>query len=179
MQEISIHDKKFGPFLSEEKIEQSILALAERIKKDYEGKRPVFVVVLNGAFIFASALFKNYAGEAEISFIRVSSYEGTGTTGSVKEILGFDESLRGKDLLLVEDIVDTGITLEKLLEKAKELQPASLKTASLLFKPMACIKPVKPDYIGFEVANDFLVGFGLDYNGLGRNLKSIYKLSTP
>jgi hypoxanthine phosphoribosyltransferase len=179
MQEISIHDKKFGPFLSEEKIQQSILLLAERIKKDYEGKRPVFVVVLNGAFIFASELFKNYGGEAEISFIKVSSYEGTGTTGTVKEILGFDESLKGKDLLLVEDIVDTGITLEKLLEKAKELQPASLKTASLLFKPMACIKPVKPDYIGFEVANDFLVGFGLDYNGLGRNLKSIYKLSTP
>ena len=139
MQEISIHDKKFGPFLSEEKIQQSILLLAERIKKDYEGKRPVFVVVLNGAFIFASELFKNYGGEAEISFIKVSSYEGTGTTGSLKEILGFDESLKGKDLLLVEDIVDTGITLEKLLEKAKELQPASLKTASLLFKPMACI----------------------------------------
>lgn len=177
MQEISIHDKKFGPFLSEEEIQRTITGLAERIKKDYAGKRPVFIVVLNGAFLFAADLFKKFKGDAEISFIRVSSYAGTSTTGQVKEILGFDAQLTGRDLIIVEDIVDTGITLEMLINKAKEIQPSSLKTATLLFKPEACTKDVKPDYIGFEVANDFLVGYGLDYNGLGRNLNSIYKLS--
>lgn len=179
MQEIRIHDKNFGPFLSEEEIQKSISVLAERIKNDYSGKQPVFIVVLNGAFLFAADLFKKFNGDAEVSFIRVSSYAGTSSTGQVKEILGFDEQLKGRDLLIVEDIVDTGITLEILIEKAKEIRPASVKTAALLFKPEACIKNVKPDYIGFEVANDFLVGYGLDYNGLGRNLNSIYKLSTP
>jgi hypoxanthine phosphoribosyltransferase len=177
MQEISIHDKKFRPFLSEEKIQETINSLAARIKKDFEGKRPIFVVVLNGAFVFASELFKQYQGEAEISFIKVSSYQGTSTSGIVKEILGFEEELKGRDLILVEDIVDTGITMDLLLTKARELNPTSLKAATLLFKPEACVKPVQLDYIGFEVANDFLVGYGLDYNGLGRNLNRIYKLS--
>jgi len=179
MQEISIHDKKFIPFLNEKTISDTITTLAEKIKKDYEGKKPIFIVVLNGAFLFAAELFKKFKGEAEISFVRVSSYSGTASTGEVKEFIGFDEHLKGRDLILIEDIIDTGITMEILLAKANELNPASLKVATLLFKPKACLKPIKIDYTGFEVENDFLVGFGLDYNGLGRNLTEIYKLSNP
>jgi hypoxanthine phosphoribosyltransferase len=173
---IQVHDKKFQPYLKAEEINQQIIRLATSIDKDYEGKRPLFIAILNGSFMFAADLFKELTIEAEICFIKLASYKGTKSTGNVITSIGLDESLRDRHVIIVEDIVDTGKTLSEFLPQLKDQRPASLKIASLLHKPEALEFPLTIDYLGFSVPNKFLLGYGLDYDGLGRNLKEIYQL---
>lgn len=176
MQPITVLDKTFSPFIEYGQLQQKISEVAARISEDYKGRAPLFIGVLNGAFLFAADLLKNYEGLCRISFIKLASYHGTESSGEVKTLLGLNEDVKGQDIIIVEDIVDSGLTLQHLLDTLKKLQPASVKVATLLFKPKALKVQVPVDYFGFEVENDFLLGFGLDYNGYGRNLKHIYKL---
>jgi hypoxanthine phosphoribosyltransferase len=150
--------------------------LAAELNRDYAGKRPLFIAILNGSFMFAADLFKAVTIEAEICFIKLASYKGTKSTGNVITSIGLDEPLNGRHVVIVEDIVDTGKTLHEFLPQLFNQQPASLKIAALLHKPEALAHPVKIDYLGFNVPNKFLLGYGLDFDGLGRNLKEIYQL---
>lgn len=173
---ITIKDKKFVPYLSESKIRDRIKELGQKISADYQGKNPLLVSVLNGAFIFSSDLLRSLDIDAEITFIRVSSYAELQSTGNVKELLGLKENIFGRDVLIIEDIVDTGETLSYLQEVFEDLGPKSIKVVSLLHKPDAQVKARKPDYVGFDIPPKFVVGYGLDYDGLGRGLKEIYQL---
>lgn len=176
MELIQVHDKQFKPFITADKIKHEIIRVASEIDKDYEGRRPLFIAILNGSFMFASDLFKEIKIEAEICFIKLASYKGTKSTGQVITAIGLDVDLVGRDIIIIEDIVDTGNTLSKFLPQLYHHQPASLKIAALLHKPEAMTHPIKIDYLGFSVPNKFLLGFGLDYDGLGRNIKEIYQL---
>jgi len=173
---IKVHDKVFETFLSEETIQKRVKELAAAINNDYKGKRPLFIAILNGAFMFASDLFKNLDIDAEICFIKLISYQGTKSTGRIVTSIGLMEDVHGKDVVLIEDIVDTGKTLNDFLPNLKHQQPASLKIAALLHKPTATEYPLTIDYLAFSIPNKFVVGYGLDYDGLGRNLKEIYQL---
>ncbi|MGG9971552.1 hypoxanthine phosphoribosyltransferase [Ferruginibacter sp. SUN002] len=174
---IQVHDKKFEPFIDAAEISKQIKRVGAEINRDYEGKKPLFIAILNGSFMFASDLFKEVSIEAEICFIKLASYKGTKSTGNVITSIGLDEPLKGRHVIIVEDIVDTGNTLTKFLPQLHNQQPASLKIASLLQKPDALEHPeLKVDYLGFSVKNIFLLGFGLDFDGLGRNIPEIYQL---
>lgn len=173
---IQVLDKKFQPYIKAEQIQEQIKKLAKQINEDYGDKKPLFIAILNGSFMFASDLFKELAIEAEICFIKLASYKGTKSTGNVITSIGLDEPLKDRHVIIVEDIVDTGKTLHEFLPQLINQQPASLKIAALLHKPEALAHPLIIDYIGFNVPNKFLLGFGLDYDGLGRNLKEIYQL---
>ena len=173
---ITIHDKTFTPFISQETIENRIAELATQINSDYEGRKPVFLVVLNGAFLFASELVKNIPLSCEITFIRLSSYSQTESTGKVRQIIGLEEKLTDRDVIIIEDIVDTGLTMHQLLLQIQDLGPSSIAIATLLHKPEAMKKPVDLRYVGFQIPNRFVVGYGLDYDGLGRNLDALYVL---
>jgi hypoxanthine phosphoribosyltransferase len=173
---IKVHDKAFETYLSEETIQLKIKELATTINKDYAGKRALFIAILNGSFMFASDLFKYLTIEAEICFIKLASYKGMKSTGKVVTSIGLEEDLFGKEVILIEDIVDTGKTLHNFLPKLIHQQPKSLKIVTLLHKAEATEFPLKLDYIGFDIPNKFVVGYGLDYDGLGRNLKEIYQL---
>ena len=177
MSVIQVIDKKFKPYLSAAEIGGRIKSVAAQINKDYEGKKPIFIAILNGSFMFASDLFKEITVEAEICFIKLASYKGTKSTGNVITSIGLDEPLEGRHVIIIEDIVDTGNTLNKFLPQLYNQQPASLKIAALLHKPEALEHPITIDYLGFSVPNIFLLGFGLDYDGLGRNLAEIYQLT--
>jgi hypoxanthine phosphoribosyltransferase len=174
---ITIKDKKFVPYLNAATIDVEIKRLGEEINRDYQGKNPLFVAILNGSFMFASDLFKELSIEAEICFIKLASYKGTTSTGHVITSIGLDESLKGRDVIILEDIVDTGKTLNEFLPQLRDQQPASLKIVALLHKPDALKYPIKIDYLGFNVPDKFLLGYGLDYDGLARNLKEIYQLT--
>lgn len=174
---INILDKTFVPLISQEKIENRIAELAADITKDYVGSCPVFIIVLNGAFLFASELVKKTSLSCEINFIRLSSYSQTASTGAVREIIGMDENISGRDVIIIEDIVDTGLTMSQLLNKTKSFSPRSVEVATLLHKPEALKTPVELRYVGFEIANQFVVGYGLDYDGIGRNLDAVYVLA--
>lgn len=176
MNTITVKDKQFQLFLSGNQINAAIHRLADTINSDYRGKRPVFLVVLNGSFMFAAELLKNIEEECEVSFVKLASYQGTRSSQTVKQLIGLNESIEGQDVIVLEDIIDTGITMENLLEQLRALHPKSIRIATMLFKPDAFIKNFKIDYIGLEIPNDFIVGFGLDYDGFGRNLPDIYKL---
>lgn len=176
MAKIKVHDKTFGPFLSEEEIQQQIRKIAEAINEDYAGLRPMFIAILNGSFMFAADLFRYLTIDAEICFIKLASYKGTTSSGQVITAIGLDVDLIGKDIIILEDIVDTGKTLNEFLPKLTHQQPASLKIAALLHKPDALKFPIAIDYLGFSIPNKFVVGYGLDYDGLGRNLREIYQL---
>ncbi|MEI9810200.1 MAG: hypoxanthine phosphoribosyltransferase [Bacteroidota bacterium] len=176
MAEIRVHDKSFETYLSEETILQRVKEMAGAISKDYAGKRPLFIAILNGSFMFASDLFKQLDMEAELCFIKLASYKGMKSSGNVVTSIGLEDDLFGKDVIIVEDIVDTGKTLHNFLPKLLHQQPASLKIAALLNKPEATEYPLELHYIGFDIPDKFVVGYGLDYNGLGRNLKEIYQL---
>lgn len=176
MQTVTLHDKTFELFIAEQAIQEAITALAQQINKDYTGKNPLFLGILNGSFLFAADLFRQINGHAEISFLKMASYEGTSTTGKISELIGLNEDISNRHVIIIEDIVDTGITLEKIISDLQTKKPASIAIATLLFKPAAYQKSIPVNFIGLKVANDFLVGFGLDYDGLGRNLKEIYKL---
>jgi len=177
MEVVTIKDKSFKPFITEENLQEAVAVVARNINKDYKGGSPLFLGVLNGSFMFASDLFKSIDLACTISFVKVASYEGTNTTGKVNELIGLNEDVSGRDIIVIEDIVDTGNTLEKLYAILKEKNPKSIKTASLLFKPEAYKKSIKVDYVGLEIPNAFVLGYGLDYDGLGRNLKSLYVLN--
>lgn len=176
MSAIKVHDKYFVPWLSEATIGHRIKEIASQISNDYRGKKPLFIGILNGAFMFASDLFKNINIEAEISFIKLASYKGTKSTGQVLTAIGLDMDLNGRDIIIVEDIIDTGKTLTEFLPQIRHQQPASLKIAVLLHKPEATVHPIQIDYCCFSIPNKFVVGYGLDYNGLGRNIASLYQL---
>ncbi len=173
---ITVKDKQFALSIDAAKIHESVKAVAERMNKDLAGKNPLFVVVLNGSFMFASDLFKLLTIPCEISFVKLSSYQGTQSTENIKTILGLNDDIKGRTIVIVEDIVDTGHTIEDMVAGLKEKQPSELYIATLLFKPNAYKKSLKIDYIGIEIPNDFIVGYGLDYDGFGRNLADIYKI---
>lgn len=176
MSTIRVHDKTFDIYLSEAAIQERVRDIAEKINKDYQGKRPLVIAILNGSFMFAADLFKHLTIDTEISFIKLASYKGTRSTGNVITSIGLDVDLYGKDVIIIEDIVDTGKTLYNFLPKLKDHHPASLKIAALLHKPEATKFPLTLDYVGFSIPDKFVVGYGLDYDGRGRNLKEIYQV---
>ncbi len=176
MKEISILDRTFREFLSETAIQQRIQELADHINRDLSGQEVVFLGILNGAFLFAADLFRRIAFPARISFVKLASYEGTSSSGSIKELIGWNEDIKNKTIVIVEDIVDTGNTLERIVDELVIRKAARIKIAAMLFKPAAYTKEIPLDYIGFEIPNDFVVGYGLDYDGFGRNLASVYTL---
>lgn len=173
---IKVHDKEFDLYIPQDQIERSITKVAEEINRDMAGKNPLFLVVLNGAFMFAAQLFKSLEIDCEISFVKLSSYSGTESTNVVRELIGLDYSLEGRNVVIVEDIVDTGHTMKYTIEKLKKLNANSVKIATMLFKPKAFQYDYEIDYVGMEIPNDFIVGYGLDYNGHARNLPDIYKI---
>ena len=178
MPTIQLRDKKFDTYLSEEEIQKRVKAIADQINEDYRGRRPLFIPILNGSFIFASDLFKYLTIDAEISFIKLVSYKGMKSSGNVITSIGLEMDLFDRDVIIVEDIVDTGKTLHEFLPKLDHQQPKSLKIAALLHKPEATQFPLQIDYLGFTIPNKFVVGYGLDYDGLGRNYKEIYQLAS-
>lgn len=174
---VDLHDKSFAINIREERILEAVAKLAETINRDLKGEKPLFVGVLNGSFMFLSDLMKQVTIPCEISFVKVASYEGTSSTGQVKQLVGLNENIKDRTVVIVEDIVDTGNTIEDLYSSLKTQRPASIRVATLLFKPDSYSKDIPIDYRCLEVPNDFLVGYGLDYDGLGRNLKHIYKIT--
>ena len=173
---IQVLDKKFQPYIKAEQIQEQVAKLSKQINSDYTGKKPLFIAILNGSFMFAADLFKELTIDAEICFIKLASYKGTKSTGNVITSIGLDLPLQDRHVIIIEDIVDTGKTLHEFLPQLMNQQPASLKIAALLHKPEALVYPLTIDYLGFTVPNKFLLGYGLDYDGLGRNLKEIYQL---
>jgi hypoxanthine phosphoribosyltransferase len=174
---LTIHDKTFVPFIAADTIQHRVRELATDIDRDYAGRVPLLVVVLNGAVLFAADLFKNIQIPCEITFIRVSSYAQTASTGALKEILGLVEPIQGRHLIVVEDIIDTGLTISDICNQLRLQNPASIATATLLFKPESLEREVEPDYVGFAIDPRFVVGYGLDYDGLGRNSAEIFVLA--
>lgn len=176
MNPIIIKDKAFKLSISASEIEEKIVHIAKEINKDYEGKNPLFIAILNGSFIFASDLFKKITIDAEISFIKLTSYKGTSSSGSIITSIGLAEDIFERHIIILEDIIETGKTLHSFLPQLKLQQPATIKIAALLTKPNTLEHNIRVDYKGFEIENQFVVGFGLDYDGLGRNLPEIYQL---
>ncbi|MBP1638536.1 MAG: hypoxanthine phosphoribosyltransferase [Bacteroidetes bacterium] len=176
MKTIKIKDKEFSVSIPEEKIQEAVKNVAERINWDLAGKDPLFLVVLNGAFMFAADLMKSVNIPSEITFIKLSSYQGTSTTGVVKEIFGLNESVEGRTVVVVEDIVDTGFTMQKIINSLKEKKAADIRVATFFLKPNSLQCDIELNYVAMEIPNDFIVGYGLDYDGYGRNLKEIYTL---
>lgn len=174
MESITIHDKKFRLYIPSTKIETAINEIAKTINADLRNKELVFLAILNGSFMFASDLLKRINFNSRISFVKLASYEGTKSTGQLKQLMGINEVLKEKTVIIIEDIVDTGNTLEEVISLVKKHEPADIKVATLLFKPDSYEANIKLDYIGLEIPNDFVVGYGLDYDGFGRNLKDIY-----
>ena len=176
MKEVTLHDKSFRIDIPGENILKEVKRVATEINHDLRGQNPLFLVVLNGAFMFAADLMKNIDLDCEISFVKLASYSGTQTTENVKELIGLNEEIEDRIVVVVEDIVDTGITMEGIIKDLMTRKAKEVKVATLLFKPQAFEKDFKLDYVGMEIPNDFIVGYGLDYDGLGRNLKDIYKI---
>jgi len=175
-QTVKIKDKEFTVLISAEKIQERVSDIAGQINNDYRNKTPLFIGVLNGAFLFTADLFKKIDLTCELSFVRVSSYSGTSSTGTVRNLIGLNEDLKDRDIIVIEDIVDTGDTMVYLLDELKKHSPASVRLATAVFKPKALRHPIRPDYVGFELPPAFIVGYGLDYDGIGRNLNDIYVL---
>jgi hypoxanthine phosphoribosyltransferase len=174
MSVIKVHDRNFGPFILSDAIEKRVREIAHEITAEYEGKNPLFLAVLNGAFILAADLLREISFQSEISFVKISTYSGMQSTQQVKELIGFTENLSGRHVIIVEDIVDTGFSMKHILEQVHQLKPASVKVVTLLLKRSALKHDVQIDYTGFEIDNKFVLGYGLDYDGLGRNLPHIY-----
>lgn len=176
MDTIRVHDKDFKLYITQEKIEAVIRNIASKINEDYKDKNPLFLVMLNGAFMFASQLFKELNIDCETSFVKYSSYDGTQSTCEVKELIGLNSSLEGRNVIIVEDIIDSGFTMNCLLQKLQAMKVSSVKIATMLFKPNAFKFDYKIDYIGMNIGDEFIVGYGLDYKERGRNYGSIYKV---
>ena len=173
---IQLHDKQFVPFISEQEIDFAIATMASQVEADFADETPVFVGVLNGAFMVVSDFMKHYKKPCEVSFIKLASYEGTSSTNEVKQLIGLNQDLTGRTVIVIEDIVDTGNTVAELKVLFKKQNVKHFKIATLFLKPEAYTKDIKIDYVGIRIPNKFIVGFGLDYDGLGRNLREVYQL---
>lgn len=176
MEIIKVLDKEFKLYIKQEEIENVIKDIASQINVEYKDRNPLFLVMLNGAFMFASQLFKELTIDCETSFVKYASYVGTQSSCKVKELIGLNSSLEGRDVVVIEDIIDSGFTMKSLLQKLEDMKVASVKVATMLFKPNAFKFDYKIDYIGMNIGNEFIVGYGLDYNQHGRNYGSIYKV---
>ncbi|MFD2907324.1 hypoxanthine phosphoribosyltransferase [Flavobacterium ardleyense] len=174
---IQLHDKKFEVYISAEEIDFAIDNMAKQIEDDFSDDIPVFIGVLNGSFMVTADLLKKYKGLCEVSFVKMASYEGMSSTTEVKQLIGLNQNLEGRSVIIVEDIVDTGNTIEELKAILKEHKVKHFKIATLFLKPEAYTKDIKLDYVGIRIPNKFIVGYGLDYDGLGRNLQDVYQLS--
>lgn len=174
MKRIKLLDREFSLAIPASDIKRATWQIAEKINRDLKDKNPLMVCILNGSFMFSADLMKLIEFPCQISFVKLASYEGMGSTGAVKELIGFNEELKGRTIVLLEDIVDSGVTVENSINQLKKLGVEEIFVVTLLFKPNALKKDVKLDYIGMEIPNDFIVGYGLDYNGYGRNLPDIY-----
>ncbi len=174
---IHLHDKTFEPFISSEEIDFAIKNMSKQMDDDFFDETPVFIGVLNGAFMVMADLLKQYRGMCEVSFVKMASYEGTKSTHDVKQLIGLNQNLEGRTVVIVEDIVDTGNTIEELKAIFKDKKVKHFKIATLFLKPEAYKKDIKIDYVGIRIPNKFIVGYGLDYDGLGRNLPDVYQLS--
>ena len=177
MKNIKLYDKVFRMSLPEEEIINRVKVVAEQINEEYKGRRPLFLSVLNGAFMFTSDLMKEINIECEISFVKVASYQGTMSTGKVHEVIGINEDLSGRDIIIVEDIVESGKTIMQMMDSLSNRQPASIKVCTLFFKPSKLEEKINVDYAAIVIPDDFIVGYGLDYNQLGRNLRDIYTIT--
>lgn len=173
---VQIKDKRFKTFISEDEIQQRVKAVADKINHDMEGKKPLLLAVLNGSFVFAADLMRHITIPCEISFVKLASYEGPVSTGKVVEVMGLNEDITGRDIIIVEDIVDTGKTMERMLDTLGTRNPNSLHICTLLLKPEKLKIPLNIEYAAMEIPNDFIVGYGLDYDQEGRNLRDIYTL---
>ena len=176
MRTIKVKDKEFKLSIKAEEIEAAVESLAARLNHDLQGKNPLFLVILNGAFIFAADLYRKITVPSEISFVKLASYSGTSTTSEVKELIGLNEKVKGRYIVILEDIIDTGTTMQYLINKLLYLGVADVKLVALLFKPSAFRESFRIDYLGMEIPNEFIVGYGLDYDGFGRNYADIYKI---
>ncbi len=176
MSNIKVLDKEFEPYISEQEIQIKITELAKQLNQEYAGKKPIFLSILNGSFLFTADLFRQITIEAEVCFIKLASYKGTTSSGNVITAIGLDANVSGRDIIILEDIIDTGKTLHHFLPQLESNQPSSIKIAVLLNKKEALAYPIKVDYACFDIPNKFVVGYGLDYDGLGRNTKEIYQL---
>ena len=174
---VKVKDKEFETFIPALQIEEVVQQLADRINADFEGKNPLFLAILNGSFVFAADLIRKISIPCNISFVKFASYSGTATTGTVKELIGLNEEIKGRYVILIEDIIDTGHTIELILADLVRLNPADVKVACFCHKPDAFRKSYKIDYIGMDIPDEFIVGYGLDYDGFGRNLPDIYKIA--
>jgi hypoxanthine phosphoribosyltransferase len=174
MKIVKLHDKQFQLYINNETINNKIEDLVNVLNINYVDKKPIFLCVLNGSFLFASELIKRFEHECEVSFVKLSSYKGINSTGEIKKLVGINDDLKGRNIIIVEDIVDTGNTIFSVIDEIKNYNPESVEVATLLFKPAAYQKQTTINYAAIIVGNEFLVGFGLDYNGIGRNLEDIY-----
>ncbi|PRZ01348.1 hypoxanthine phosphoribosyltransferase [Marinilabilia salmonicolor] len=174
MKRIQLLDKQFALSIPASDIKKALWEMAEKMNKELKDQNPLMICILNGSFMFSADLMKLIDFPCEISFVKLASYEGMGSTGKVKQLIGLNEEIEGRTVVLLEDIVDTGVTIENLMNQLDSQKPKDVKVATLLFKPEACKKNVKLDYVGLEIPNDFIVGYGLDYDGYGRNLPDIY-----
>ncbi|WP_113637082.1 hypoxanthine phosphoribosyltransferase [Nubsella zeaxanthinifaciens] len=173
---VQVHNKEFELLLEEDTIAKRIRLMAIQLNVDYENRNPLFIAVLNGSFLFMADLMKEINLPCETEFIKVASYHGTNSTGSVKDALGMPSNIKGRDIVIVEDIIDTGLTMQYILSEIAKQEPASVSVCTLLFKPDALkVEIPELNYVGFEIPNEFVVGYGLDYDGLGRNLNHIYR----
>lgn len=173
---IKVKDKEFTPFISEHKIQKAVKQVAQKVNQDMAGKVPLFLVILNGAFIFASDLLRKITVDCDITFVKLASYEGTSTTASVKELIGLGEAVKDRTVIIVEDIVDTGITIDHVIRMLKTMEASEVRVAAMFFKPDAFQKDFRIDYKGMDLPLDFVVGYGLDYDGFGRNHTCLFRL---
>tara|TARA_B100001175_G_C19408234_1_gene589738 strand:+ start:255 stop:791 length:537 start_codon:yes stop_codon:yes gene_type:complete len=174
MKKVRLKDKSFQLFIDSKELNDSIESLSNKINQDYSEREPIFLCVLNGAFVFAAELIKRFNHECQVSFVKLSSYQGVQSSGTINSLIGLNEDIKGKDVIIVEDIVDTGQTIANIVENILNKNPRSIEVATLLYKPKSYQKQIPIKYRAIEIGNDFIVGFGLDYNGLGRNLEEIY-----
>lgn len=174
MDKIQVKDRMFKMYMPESEIQACVKGVAEQISHDFKNKKPILCPVLTGSYLFVADLTRYIEFDAEVSFVRYSSYNGMSSTGNVKKILGFPEKCKGRDVIIVEDIVDSGISMEYMIEELKKLEPASISICAFFFKPGNFQKDFKVDYVGKSIPNDFIVGYGLDYDGVGRTYRDVY-----
>jgi hypoxanthine phosphoribosyltransferase len=175
-QAIRVHDLRFAPLFSEEMVQARVREIGRELSERFAGQKPLFISILSGAFVFASDLIRAFDGDCEIGFVKLASYQGTQSSGAIQTVMGLEKDVAGRHVIVVEDIVDTGRTLHYFLELMREKQPASICSVAFLRKPEAAAFPVQVDYVGFDIEDKFVVGYGLDYDNLGRNLPGVYQL---